>query len=126
MNDQARELETLARELVQVAVKELDQALRGLDPTVDLNPTRDRVLAVLIPEEYVSDSGLILSVGEKAPWRAMVLGAGPKVENVARGDIIIVDGITGHQIPHRGADQAGIDLRLIQEADVLAVLQEAQ
>lgn len=179
MTDAARELDKLARELVQVAIKELDQCLQGLDPTIDLQPTRDRVLCVLIPEDYVSASGLVLQVGEKPNYRAMVLAVGEKVnEHVSdsgsklrpcwhaytlgsgelypeechhspftcpncqankqleddlvyipplphllqRGDIIIVDAVTGHQVPHQGADSVDIDLRLIQAGDVLAVL----
>lgn len=136
MGEQAREVDTidqLARELVQVAVQELDKALQRLDPSIDISPTRDRVLVALIPEEFASKGGLVIAVGDKPRWRGMVLAVGPKVNEqvsddglpnlvVQRGDVIIVDGVTGHQIPHMAADSVGLDLRLIQVSDVLAIL----
>ena len=136
LDDTDQELRKLAWELVRASVKELDQALQGLDPAIDLQPSRDRVLVTLIPEDYVAGSGLILAVGEKAPWRAMVLAVGPKVnqfgeeeaENpqlLKRGDTVVVDHITGQTIPHLAADEAGLELRLIQAADILAVFKEA-
>lgn len=133
MNDEARTVDALARELVQVAVRELDQALQALDPTIDYQPTRDRVLVMLIPEEYVSAGGLVLAVGEKPSWRGMVLSVGPRVNKghygdpyrLKRGDIVIIDGVSGHVIPHWGADQAGLDLRLIQAGDIMAIMEGA-
>lgn len=124
LNETDQEIRKLGWELVQASIKELDQALQGLDPKLDLEPVRDRVLVTLIPEEYVSGSGLILAVGEKRPWRAMVLAIGPKVDGLWCGDIVIVDHVTGQPVPHPAADQAGLELRLIQDADVLAVFKE--
>lgn len=83
--DEAPALSKLHWELVRTATQELDQILQGLDPMTEIHPTHDRVLVMLIPEEYVSASGLVLTVTEKAPWRGMVLGVGPTVnEHVSK------------------------------------------
>lgn len=128
------DIDQLAWELVRVAVQELDQCLQGLDPTITINPARDRVLVTLLPEEFVSKAGLVLTVGDKAPWRAMVLAVGPQANRqggpgpcdhlLQRGDIVVMDAVTGHYVPHPAADDAKLDLRLVQRADILAVMTE--
>jgi len=124
MTDPAREeIERLEWELVRQAAGELRDALDRLDPAIYIKPARDRVLVALIPEEYVAGSRLILAVGDKAPWRALVLAVGPRVEaaGLKPGVVAVVDHVTGHTLPHPGADDAGMELRLIQHADILAV-----
>lgn len=114
------------RTVIDVHLDRLRKALDLLDPKLSIRPRNKRLLVLFLPEDEVQKSGLIYRVDQKAEKRArrcIVLAVAEDCkEGLEPDDLIIVDAFVGQYLPHWGADSVGLDLRLVPEADCLAIL----
>lgn len=83
-----------------------------------MKPTRDRLIVEVVPEDKVSQGGVVLpdTAGEK-PQRGKVVSIGPKVEEVEQGDEVLFSKYGGTELKYQGDD-----FLVLAEADVLAVI----